>query len=289
MRWQGGRESENVDDRRGMPPARVAAVGGGVGTVLFVVVALLLGADPKDILRLVQNNPNVAAPQPAPGQGPGKRVDDEATRFVKVVLAETEDVWTELFQDMGKTYRKPTLVLFEDQVSTEGCGFASSAVGPFYCPGDSKVYLDLSFFGMLRDRFKAPGEFAEAYVIAHEIGHHVQNLLGVSRKVEGLRRQRDKTAANELSVRVELQADFYAGVWAHHAQRMSNILESGDLESALKAATAIGDDALQKEAQGYVVPDSFTHGTSVQRVRWFRLGFATGDIHQGDTFKAEDL
>jgi predicted metalloprotease len=289
MRWQGGRESENVEDRRGMPPARVAAVGGGVGTVLFVVVALLLGADPKDILKLVGNNPNVAAPQPAPQGAPGQGVDDEGKKFVKVVLAETEDVWTELFQEMGKNYQKPTLVLFEDKVSTEGCGFASSAVGPFYCPGDSKVYLDLSFFGQLRDRFRAPGEFAEAYVVAHEIGHHVQNLLGVSRKADEARRRLDKTAANELSVRVELQADFYAGVWAHHAQKMRNILETGDLESALTAATAIGDDALQKEAQGYVVPDSFTHGTSQQRVRWFRRGFATGDVNQGDTFNAEEL
>ena len=206
-----------------------------------------------------------------------------------MVLGETEDVWTDLFQDMGKTYRKPTLVLFNDQVSTEGCGFASSAVGPFYCPGDAKVYLDLGFFDQLRDRFRAPGEFAEAYVIAHEIGHHVQNLLGVSRKAEELRRRLDKTAANELSVRVELQADFYAGVWAHHAQKMKNILEPGDIESALKAATAIGDDRLQKEAQGYVVPDSFTHGTSQQRVRWFRRGFETGDVSQGNTFEAEEL
>ena len=289
MRWQGGRESENIEDRRGVPPVRVAAVGGGAGTVLFVVVALLLGADPKDLLRLVQNNPNVAAPQPAPQGAPGKGVDDEGKKFVSVVLGETEDVWTDLFQEMGKTYRKPTLVLFNDKVSTEGCGFASSAVGPFYCPGDAKVYLDLGFFDELRDRFSAPGEFAEAYVIAHEIGHHVQNLLGVSRQTEEARRRLDKAEANALSVRVELQADFYAGVWAHHAQKMKNILEPGDLESALKAATAIGDDSLQKEAQGYVVPDSFTHGTSQQRVRWFRRGFETGDVHQGNTFEAEEL
>jgi predicted metalloprotease len=291
MRWQGGRESENIEDRRGMPGPRVAALGGGVGTVLFVVVALLLGADPRDLLRFVQNNPNVAAPQPppqgAPGQDPG--VEDEGKKFVRVVLAETEDVWTDLFERSGKTYRKPTLVLFSGQVSTEGCGFASAAVGPFYCPGDAKVYLDLSFFDELRDRFRAPGEFAEAYVIAHEVGHHVQNLLGVSRKVSELRRRLDPAEANALSVHLELQADFYAGVWAHHAQKMRNILEPGDLESALRAATAIGDDRLQKEAQGYVVPDSFTHGTSAQRVRWFRRGFETGDPEQGDTFNAQEL
>jgi predicted metalloprotease len=289
MRWQGGRESENIEDRRGLPPARVAAVGGGVGTVLFVVVALMLGADPKDLVRLIQNNPNVAAPQPAPRGAPGQGIDDQGKKFVAVVLAETEDVWTDLFQEMGKTYRKPSLVLFDGKVSTEGCGFASAAVGPFYCPADAKVYLDLGFFDELKDRFRAPGEFAEAYVIAHEVGHHVQNLLGVSRKAEEMRRRLDKAAANELSVRVELQADFYAGVWANHAQKMRNILEPGDLESALKAATAIGDDRLQKEAQGYVVPDSFTHGTSAQRVRWFRRGFETGDVNQGNTFEAEDL
>jgi predicted metalloprotease len=291
MRWQGGRESENIEDRRGAPRAQMAVLGGGLGTVLFVVVALLLGADPKAVMRLVQNNPNVAAPQPGPqGQGaPGPGVDDEGKKFVSVVLAETEDVWTDLFEQMGKPYRKPTLVLFSGQVSTEGCGFASAAVGPFYCPGDEKVYLDLGFFDELRDRFRAPGEFAEAYVIAHEVGHHVQDLLGVSRKVDELRRRLDKAEANALSVRLELQADFYAGVWAHHAQKMRNILEPGDLESALRAATAIGDDRLQKEAQGYVVPDSFTHGTSEQRVRWFRRGFETGDIEQGNTFNAQDL
>jgi predicted metalloprotease len=289
MRWQGGRESDNVEDRRGMPRSQVAALGGGLGTVLFVVVALLLGADPQQILRLVQNNPKAAAPRPGPQGAPGQGIDDEGKKFVRVVLAETEDVWTELFAQTGQSYRKPTLVLFSGQVSTEGCGFASAAVGPFYCPGDEKVYLDLSFFDELRDRFRAPGEFAEAYVIAHEVGHHVQDLLGVSRKVNEMRRRLDKAEANALSVRLELQADFYAGVWAHHAQKMRNILEPGDLESALRAATAIGDDRLQKEAQGYVVPDSFTHGTSEQRVRWFRRGFETGDIEQGDTFNARDL
>jgi predicted metalloprotease len=249
MRWQGGRESENIEDRRGMPRTQVAALGGGAGTVLFVVVALLLGADPRAVMRFVQNNPNVAAPRPAPqgapGQGPGQGIEDEGKKFVAVVLAETEDVWTDLFERSGTTYRKPTLVLFSGQVSTEGCGFASAAVGPFYCPGDAKVYLDLSFFDELRDRFRAPGEFAEAYVIAHEVGHHVQNLLGTSRKFNELRRRLDKAEANALSVRLELQADFYAGVWAHHAQKMRNILEPGDLESALRAATAIGDVRLQ--------------------------------------------
>jgi predicted metalloprotease len=255
---------------------------------VVVVVALLLGANPQQIFRLIQNNPG-AVQQPAPQGAPGQPLDDKGKQFVAVVLGETEDVWTDIFQRAGKTYQKPTLVLFSGQVSTEGCGFASAAVGPFYCPGDAKVYLDLSFFDELRDRFRSPGEFAEAYVIAHEVGHHIQNLLGVSRKVDELRRRLDKREANEVSVRLELQADFYAGAWAHHAQRMKNILEPGDLETALRAATAIGDDRLQKEAQGYVVPDSFTHGTSEQRVRWFRRGFETGDINQGDTFSAEEL
>jgi predicted metalloprotease len=288
MRWQGERESENVEDRRGSPVPRVAAVG-GVGSILFVLVALLLGADPRQVLQLLQNNPNAA---PAPGAPPGapqQQGEDPGKKFVRVVLAETEDVWTDIFQQVGKTYRKPKLVLYTGQVNTEGCGFASSAVGPFYCPGDEKVYLDLGFFDELRERFRAPGDFAQAYVIAHEIGHHVQNLLGRTRKVDAMRGRLDQKEMNALSVRLELQADFYAGVWAHHAQKMKQILDPGDIESALRAATAIGDDRLQQQSRGYVVPDSFTHGTSEQRVRWFRRGFETGDVKQGDTFDAEEL
>jgi predicted metalloprotease len=290
MRWQGERESDNVEDRRGLTPGR-AVVGGGLGTIVFVVIAIALGADPRVILQLVQNRPNVAPAPPAPQQqgAPDQGPEDEGKRFVRVILGLTETVWNDQFQRIGRTYREPRLVLYSDQVNTEGCGFASAAVGPFYCPGDEKVYLDLSFFNELRDRFHAPGEFAEAYVIAHEVGHHVQNLLGTMKKVDSQRRRMNEREANALSVRLELQADFYAGVWAHHAQKRKPILEPGDLESALRAATAIGDDRLQKQAQGYVVPDSFTHGTSEQRVRWFRRGFETGDIEQGDTFGANDL
>jgi uncharacterized protein len=291
MRWLGDRESDNVEDRRGIPGGVV--VGGGIGTVLFVIVALLLGADPQKVLQQIANNP-AAAPGQGGGAAPGgapagpKPPEDEKTKFVHVVLGDTEDVWNAIFKQQGKTYVEPKLVLFLNRVDS-ACGQATSAVGPFYCPGDSKVYLDMTFFDELNRRFKAPGEFAEAYVIAHEIGHHVQNLLGRSRKFESQRRGLDEADANALSVRLELQADFYAGVWAHHAQKMKNILEDGDIESALRAATAIGDDTLQKQARGYVVPDTFTHGTSAQRVKWFRKGFETGDVRQGDTFDSPDL
>ncbi len=291
MRWLGDRESDNVEDRRGIPGGVV--VGGGIGTVLFVIVALLLGADPQKVLQQIANNP-AAAPGQGGGAAPGgapagpKPPEDEKTKFVHVVLGDTEDVWNAIFKQQGKTYVEPKLVLFLNRVDS-ACGQATSAVGPFYCPGDSKVYLDMGFFDDLNRRFKAPGEFAEAYVIAHEIGHHVQNLLGRSRKFESQRRGLDEADANALSVRLELQADFYAGVWAHHAQKMKNILEDGDIESALRAATAIGDDTLQKQARGYVVPDTFTHGTSAQRVKWFRKGFETGDVRQGDTFDSPDL
>ncbi len=283
MRWQGGRESENVEDQRGMAPAGIAI--GGVGTLVILVLGLLFGADPAKLLQQVQQAQQQQAPagdQAAPG------VDDEVKKFVSVVLADTEDVWTDIFREMGKTYRKPKLDLFTGRVKTE-CGLADAGVGPFYCPGDEHVYLDPTFFDELRDRFKAPGEFAEAYVIAHEIGHHVQKQLGITDKVDAMRARMSKTEYNKVSVRLELQADFYAGVWANRAQKMRNILEEGDIESALAAASAIGDDRLQKEAQGYVVPDSFTHGTSEQRVRWFTKGFKTGDVNQGDTFNAREL
>ncbi len=283
MRWQDGRRSENVEDqRRGVPGGVV--IGGGLGTLVIIVLALLSGADPVALLDQLQGNLQVA-PQAGPAVDPG---NDELKDFVSVVLADTEDVWQDQFRRLGKTYREPHLVLFSGQVQS-ACGFADAAVGPFYCPADERVYIDLSFYEDLKNRYRAPGDFAQAYVIAHEIGHHVQNLLGISDKVHAKQGRVSKTEANRLSMRLELQADFLAGVWAHHAQRMRHILEPGDLEEALEAATAIGDDRLQRQARGYVVPDSFTHGTSAQRARWFRRGWDTGDIRDGDTFKTSDL
>lgn len=272
-----------------MSAGPVLAVGGGIGTLIIMIIAVLLGADPRQLMQQLPKN----APQGA-GAGPeAKRPVDpaeaEAADFVSVVLATTEDVWTEQFKLMRKTYEKPKLRLFTGHVNTEGCGNASAAVGPFYCPADSRVYLDVGFFEELSKRFKAPGKFAQAYVVAHEIGHHIQNLLGTSDKVDALRRRVSKAEGNDLSVRLELQADFLAGVWAHHVQKTKQLLEPGDLESGLKAAQAIGDDKIQMEAQGYVRPDSFTHGTSEQRARWFRKGFATGDINQADTFNTDQL
>jgi predicted metalloprotease len=284
MRWQNERRSENVEDRRGVPAAGIA-VGGGLGAVILVVIALFLGADPRKVLSLLQNNQQAAPDQEARPPDPAQ---EKLADFVKVVLGETEDIWTEQFRKMNKEYKEPTLVLFSNEVSS-ACGNASAAVGPFYCPADQKVYIDLAFYKQLKDQFHAPGEFAEAYVIAHEIGHHVQNLLGISDKVHALQSRASREEANDLSVRLELQADFLAGVWAHHLHENRQILEAGDIESGLDAASAIGDDRLQREAQGYVVPDSFTHGTSKQRVRWFRKGLQTGDISQGDTFATDDL
>lgn len=285
MRWQGGRESDNVEDRRRAPGGPVMF--GGIGTLVIVLLAAYFGIDPRPLLQMQQQAQQQApAPgAPAPGeQGP----EDELTKFVRVVLADTEDVWREQFRAMGRTYRDPTLVLFTGQVPS-ACGFASAAVGPFYCPPDQKVYLDLSFFDDLARRFRAPGEFAQAYVIAHEVGHHVQNQLGISEKVSSLQGRVNKADANHLSVRLELQADFLAGLWAHHAERSRHILERGDVEAALRAATAIGDDRLQRESQGRVVPDSFTHGTSAQRVRWFRRGLESGRFTDGDTFGTDEL
>ncbi len=273
-------ESDNVEDRRGFG-GRHIAVGGGLGTIAVVVIALLMGKNPTQLLNSINGGSPTeqTAPQGAPQH-------DEGKVFVAKVLHTTEDVWTAQFSAMGRTYTKPKLVLFTDAVES-GCGNASASTGPFYCPLDSKVYIDLGFFNELASRFQAQGDFANAYVIAHEIGHHVQNLLGISDKVHQLQEQSSEKEANALSVRLELQADFYAGVWAHHAQEMKGILQAGDIEEALRAATAIGDDKLQKQAQGYVVPDAFTHGTSEQRVRWFKKGFDTGDMKQGDTFGSE--
>jgi uncharacterized protein len=287
MRWREGRQSENVEDRRGLGGGTMM-MGGGLGTIVLIVLALLFGIDPQ---ALFQPGPGGGGP---PGgfnpnqQAPVNPGNDEAKQFVSAVLADTEDVWRELFRQQGQRYREPTLVLFTGSVQS-ACGQADSAVGPFYCPGDEKVYLDLEFFRELKQRFGAPGDFAQAYVIAHEVGHHVQQLLGISERVHRMRGRVGQEEFNRLSVRLELQADFLAGVWAHHAQRMRNILEQGDIEEALNAAAAIGDDRLQRQSRGVVVPDSFTHGTSAQRVRWFRRGFESGDIEQGDTFNAREL
>jgi predicted metalloprotease len=283
MRWRGERESSNVEDRRGISTGKVA-IGGGLGTLIIVILALLLGADPQQILQQVpQNNPSA----PVQSSRPNNQQEDEMKKFVSVVLGKTEDVWTDVFRKNGRQYREPTLVLFTDQVQS-ACGISGAAVGPFYCPGDQKVYIDLSFYEELRRRFNAPGDFAQAYVIAHEVGHHVQKLLGISDKVDAMQRRMSESDANQLSVRLELQADFFAGVFARYVKEQG-LLEPGDVEEALRAASAIGDDTIQNQSQGYVVPDSFTHGTSEQRLRWFRKGYDTGDIRQGDTFASTNL
>ncbi|HEY9283426.1 MAG TPA: neutral zinc metallopeptidase [Pyrinomonadaceae bacterium] len=285
MRWQGQRQSTNVEDRRGMG-GKGLAVGGGLGTIVLVVLALLMGGDPRQLLEQVgtEGGGQVAQQQPGAQRQPAQ---DEQTQFVRAALASTEDVWSEIFRQNGEQYREPALVLFEGRTPT-ACGTGSTAVGPFYCPGDQKVYIDLAFYRDLEQRFRAPGDFAQAYVIAHEIGHHVQNLLGTMDKVHSLQQRTRGPQSNQLSVRLELQADFYAGLWAHHAARRG-LIEPGDIDEALRAASAIGDDRLQQQSQGHVVPDSFTHGTSEQRARWFRRGYESGDIRQGDTFGARTL
>jgi len=280
MLWQGRKGSTNVEDRRGMSGGQVA-VGGGILGVIALVLNFLLGGDAS---QLQQQLPNQNAPASAEQQA----ADDQRAQFVGVVLQDTEDVWNTLFQKGGKNYEEPPLVLFSG-LTQSACGTASSATGPFYCPGDRKVYIDLSFYEDLQSRFQAPGDFAMAYVIAHEVGHHVQNLLGISDQVQQKRQQVSEGEYNKYSVMLELQADFLAGVWAHHAQKTKQILEEGDIEEALTAANAIGDDRLQKQSQGYVVPESFTHGTSQQRMYWFKKGFQTGDMNQGDTFNSPDL
>ncbi|HTL28621.1 MAG TPA: neutral zinc metallopeptidase [Tepidisphaeraceae bacterium] len=277
MRIEGERESDNIEDRRGMPIKGIAAGGGGIVMLIIVLIALFTGKDPTPLLQQVQQQQQGS---PGAAQGQVDPAEEPLRKFVAVVLADTEDVWGELFPKMsGQPYPRPKLVLFTGRVDS-ACGMASAAAGPFYCPGDQKVYLDLAFFKELQDRFKAPGDFAMAYVVAHEVGHHVQNLLGLSDQVHEARSRLSDAEYNEQSVRLELQADYLAGVWAHHAQRTKQMLESGDIEEALRAANAIGDDTLQKQAQGYVVPDAFTHGTSAQRVKWFRAGFDSGDLAQ---------
>lgn len=278
MLWKGQRQSDNVEDRRGMSRGGMA-IGGGLGGIVVLVIAVLLGADPR---QLLEQSPGVDSSRGSTTSRPANPQEDELKQFSATVLASTEDVWTDIFRQQGRSYPKPTLVLFTDQVQS-ACGEAGATVGPFYCPGDKKLYLDLSFFHDLQTRFRAPGDFAQAYVIAHEVGHHVQTLLGTMDKVDALRGQLSEAEANQHSVRLELQADFLAGVWAHYAQQ-KGVLEPGDVEEALGAASAVGDDRLQREGQGYVIPDSFTHGTSEQRIRWFRKGLETGDLRQGDTF-----
>jgi uncharacterized protein len=284
MRWRGERESSNVEDRRGMSGGGRIAIGGGLGTLIIIIIAVLLGADPRQILQQV---PNDTAPSTSQAPRPGNTEEEELKKFVSVVLAKTEDVWEGIFRQNGKQYRDPTLVLFTGEVQS-ACGLGSAASGPFYCPGDQKVYIDLSFYEELRRRFRSPGDFAQAYVIAHEVGHHVQKLLGISDRVDSMQRRMSEADANRLSVRLELQADFFAGVFARYVQKQG-LLEEGDIEEALNAASAIGDDAIQRQTSGRVVPDSFTHGTSEQRLRWFRKGFDTGDIRQGDTFSTTNL
>ncbi len=287
MRWQTGRRSSNVEDRRGMSGRGMASLGGG-GLLVLLLLAVVTGTNPLDLLQQAGPIAEMAGPSVSVAPEQFSAEEQRLADFSSVVLADTEDVWRELFAAMGETYREPKLVLFTGAVQS-ACGFAQAAVGPFYCSGDEKVYLDLGFFDELRARHGAPGDFAQAYVIAHEVGHHVQRLLGIMDRVDDARRRAGKAEGNELTVRLELQADFLAGVWAHHAQRARQILEEGDLEEALNAASQIGDDRLQMEAQGYVVPDAFTHGTSEQRARWFRLGFQTGDLSRGDTFAVDVL
>lgn len=280
MRWKGRRESDNFEDRRGMS-GRGLAVGGGIGAIVIALIVSFLGGDPQQVLQQLQT----AAPQEEQAVEISEE-EKELTSFVRTVLASTEDVWTQLFQQQGSTYKKPTLVVFRGQTSTE-CGPGLTAMGPFYCPADQKLFIDLSFNDELKNRFGAPGEFAMAYVIAHEVGHHIQHLNGTMNSVQQMRARLSEKEYNKLSVKLELQADFLAGVWAHHANKLEQLLEEGDIEAGLQAANAIGDDKLQMQAQGEIVPDAFTHGTSAQRVYWFKKGYQTGDISQGDTFNSD--
>jgi len=292
MKWEGNRESDNVEDRRGSGGGGGFGFGGGrsvgIGTIAIALVASwFFGVSPTTILALLTGGaPEISQVQQTPAQRPP--ASDQMAKFVSTVLADTEDTWTELFRAQGSSYAKPRLVLFSGSTPT-ACGTGQTASGPFYCPGDQKIYIDLSFYRLMQQRFHVSGEFAQAYVIAHEVGHHVQHLLGISDKVDDARRRMPESQANAMSVRLELQADCLAGVWAHHANRARSILESGDVEAALNAASAIGDDALQRQARGEVVPDSFTHGTSAQRVRWFRRGIDNGKVSACNTFEARQL
>ncbi|MGB5746795.1 MAG: neutral zinc metallopeptidase [Desulfobacterales bacterium] len=285
MRWKSGRRSGNIEDRRGRRIGRKTA-GGGLGVLVIALIAMYFGVDPSVFLN--QQGPPSVGTSSYSDSTSNTPEDRQLAEFVSVVLADTEDTWNALFQRWDRTYTEPTLVLFSGAVES-ACGYAQAAVGPFYCPRDQKVYIDLSFYSDLKNRFRAPGDFAQAYVIAHEIGHHVQTLLGISKKVHELRSRASNVEANRLSVMQELQADCFAGIWAHYADKARQILEEGDIEEALNAASSIGDDRLQKQSRGYVTPDSFTHGSSAQRVRWFRQGLETGNISQCNTFKADNL
>jgi hypothetical protein len=278
MQWMGRRESSNVEDRRGLSGGGMAIGGGVIGAIFLLAKFLLGGGDINDLNQIIQQ------PQ-QPLTEEQRAAQDTEAAFVKVVLADTEDVWTKLFSDMGKTYTDPTLVLFNG-TTTSACGNASAATGPFYCPEDQDVYIDLSFAQQLSDQFGATGQFAMAYVVAHEVGHHVQDLLGLTAKMDQIRQQVSETEYNKYSVRIELQADFYAGIWAHYDQKMKNVINAEDIKEALDAANAIGDDRLQQEYQGTVTPDSFTHGTSAERMYWFKKGYETGDMSRGNTFAA---
>lgn len=276
MQWKGRRASSNVEDRRGMGGGGLMMGGGLGGIILLVIMTFLGGGDLGDVV----NNMGGQGQSPAPYQE--TKQEEELAQFVSVVLADTEEVWSEVFKEEGMVYTEPTLVLYSGSVQS-ACGVAGSQVGPFYCPGDQKLYIDLSFYDELQRKFQAPGDFAMAYVVAHEVGHHVQTLLGTSDKLNSMRGKLDKTEFNKYQVRFELQADYLAGVWAHHAQGMG-VVEEGDLEEALNAASAVGDDTIQKRTQGYVVPESFTHGTSEQRKSWFYKGYEAGNLKEGDTF-----
>jgi predicted metalloprotease len=280
MRVDDRRTSDNIEDRRGMGTGRKVAIGGGIGTVLIALVVLLLGGDPTSVFNNTTETPTTES-----GTVTSTPEEEAMKTFVSKVLAGTEDVWTKIFQESNMTYQMPTLVLFRDQVQS-ACGYASGASGPFYCPGDQKVYLDLAFFDELKTKFGAYGDFAIAYVVAHEIGHHVQDQLGILNDVNNQRARMSEVNSNRLLVRLELQADFLAGMWAHYDQQMFNSIEAGDIEEAMNAAASVGDDVLQKRYQGRVIPDAFTHGTAEQRKEWFRKGYTSGDFDQGDTFKA---
>jgi predicted metalloprotease len=285
MRWQGGRRSSNIEDRRGRGGAP-KLLGGGLGTIAVILLAMYFGVDPTPLLEGIQSSGQVSSTGTRPGAEDLK--NDPLADMVSVVVADTEDVWSEIFAANGQRYEAPTLVMFTG-ATRSACGLGQAAMGPFYCPLDKMAFIDLSFYEQMKTRFNAPGDFAQAYVIAHEVGHHVQNLLGISGKVRSMQQQLDEDESNVLSVRLELQADCLAGVWANHADRARNILEAGDVEEALNAASAIGDDTLQRQSRGTVVPESFTHGTSAQRQRWFRVGLDSGDINRCDTFNAENV